>query len=230
MLFFKLVCHPHVYRKPQGEADASMEQQGATGPEAIENAGIARLEYLKACIDESLRSINPTHLVSSAKHLPRVFRSASAGSPETSTSGRRTTSSCATHAPLRSRTSPSRRGEVDHATGRNTHRRVCPYVILDRSLLIPRQTVGVDESQASDGADCSQVRYCVCAGTAAPRVPRRYFRSFYAGYAESGSCLYANEGLERVGVVVVVPNKPHNHAYNSFVSIVLERYAQGPFN
>lgn len=59
ILFYNLVCHPHVYRKLQEEVDAFIQYQGASDPEAVENAGLSKLEYLQACIDESLRFINP---------------------------------------------------------------------------------------------------------------------------------------------------------------------------
>lgn len=59
ILFYNLVCHPHAYRKLQDEVDAFMQHQGTSDPEAVENAGLSKLEYLQACIDESLRFINP---------------------------------------------------------------------------------------------------------------------------------------------------------------------------
>lgn len=58
-LFYNLVCHPHVYRELQEEVDSLMRRQGATGVGTVENAELAKLEYLQACIDESLRFINP---------------------------------------------------------------------------------------------------------------------------------------------------------------------------
>ncbi|KAK2606578.1 hypothetical protein N8I77_005318 [Diaporthe amygdali] len=58
-LFYNLVCHPHVYRKLQDEVDSLMRHQGATEAGTVENADLAKLEYLQACIDESLRFINP---------------------------------------------------------------------------------------------------------------------------------------------------------------------------
>jgi cytochrome P450 family 628 len=60
ILFYNLVCHPSAYRKLQQEVDASMKQQGKGTTPGPENTGLAKLEYLQACIDESLRFINPS--------------------------------------------------------------------------------------------------------------------------------------------------------------------------
>lgn len=46
ILFYNLVCHSHVYRKLQQQVDGLMEQQGIFKPQAVENSGLAKLEYL----------------------------------------------------------------------------------------------------------------------------------------------------------------------------------------
>ncbi|KAG8159732.1 hypothetical protein KVR01_010369 [Diaporthe batatas] len=59
ILFYNFACHPPTYRKLQEEVDTFMRQQGAPSPDAVENSALSKLEYLQACIDESLRYINP---------------------------------------------------------------------------------------------------------------------------------------------------------------------------
>lgn len=59
ILLYNLVCHPRAFRKLQEEVDSLMQRKGASGNASVENAELAKLEYLQACIDESLRFINP---------------------------------------------------------------------------------------------------------------------------------------------------------------------------
>lgn len=59
ILFYNFACHPHTYRKLQEEVDTFMRQQGSPEPDAVENSALSKLDYLQACIDESLRYINP---------------------------------------------------------------------------------------------------------------------------------------------------------------------------
>lgn len=58
-LLYNLVCHPHAFHKLQEEVDTLMQHKGFPEAETVENAELAKLEYLQACIDESLRFINP---------------------------------------------------------------------------------------------------------------------------------------------------------------------------
>lgn len=57
-LLYNLVCHPRVFHKLQEEVDSLMQHKGSPEAETVENAELSKLEYLQACIDESLRFIN----------------------------------------------------------------------------------------------------------------------------------------------------------------------------
>lgn len=58
-ILFNLACHPRVFRKLQDAVDSLLQQHRGSGAGGVDNAELAKLEYLQACIDESLRFINP---------------------------------------------------------------------------------------------------------------------------------------------------------------------------